>query len=231
VRRQQCLGAGAVLAIVAIKPHFIYLFWIVLIFWIWHQGQWRILFGAALAGVAAAALPLLFDPAIYSHYLDLYRTASLPLPLDLPAPTLRNVLKYFLSIDSILIEHLPTVVGIAWVLLYWHRHKDDWIWDEKLPLILLVSIVTTAYTWTFDQVVLLPAILQVAAWMRERRMTWHGAAAAIFYCVVDLSYLVLKFRVVNDFYYFWLAPAMLIIYLTMRRAYRRRAESMSNDCK
>jgi hypothetical protein len=72
-----------------------------------------ILNGALLAGLAAAALPLLFDPAVYSHFFEFYRTASIPLPLDLPAPTLRNTVKIFLSIDSWMVDYLSTRIGVV----------------------------------------------------------------------------------------------------------------------
>jgi hypothetical protein len=219
VQRQKWMAAGVALAVVAVKPHFIYLFWIVLILWIWRQRQWSMLLGAGLAGLAAAALPLIFDPAVYSHYLDLYRTASLPMPLDLPAPTLRNALIALSPVNRGVVEYLPLIIGIGWILFYWHRHKNRWNWDDQLPLVLLVSLVTSTYTWTFDQVVLLPALCQGAAWMRERKLVWYGKAAAVLYGGVDLLYLTMKLSVVYDFYYFWMAPTLLIIYLMLKQAY------------
>jgi hypothetical protein len=216
LRRRQCVAAGAVLAIAAVKPHFIYLFWIALLLWIWQRAQWRVLGGAALAGLAAAALPLFFDPAVYSHFFELYRTAPYRLPLDMPAPTLRNVLTMFLSVDSVLVEHLPTAAGVLWIFAYWRRHEEQWSWEDKLPLILLVSVVTTAYTWTFDQVIFLPAIMQAAAWTRGRTLNRQGLAAVVVYCLADVLYLVLKFRLANDLYYFWFAPTLLIVYLLLK---------------
>jgi len=139
------------------------------------------------------------------------------MPLDLPAPTLRNVLKVFTPVDSAVVEYLPTMAGIGWMLFYWLRHKDQWEWAEQLPLILLVSIVTSAYTWSFDQVVFLPAIFQGAAWVRGRRVGWYGKAAVVFYGGIDIFYLTMKFVVVNDFWYFWMAPAYLANYLVLRK--------------
>jgi len=217
VQRQKWIAAGAALVIVSVKPHFVYLFWIALFLWICQRGRWRILLGAGLAWLLAAILPLIIDPAVYSQYVELYSRAPLRMPLDLPAPTLRNVLKVFTPVDSAVVEYLPTMAGIGWMLFYWLRHKDQWEWAEQLPLILLVSIVTSAYTWSFDQVVFLPAIFQGAAWVRGRRVGWYGKAAVVFYGGIDIFYLTMKFVVVNDFWYFWMAPAYLANYLVLRK--------------
>ena len=51
-------------------------------------------------------------------------------------------------------------------------------------------------------------------------LRWLGGISAIVsYGVIDISYFAMKFVVVNDFYYFWMAPALLIVYLFVRHIY------------
>ena len=48
---------------------------------------------------------------------------------------------------------------------YWRRHTEFWDWREQLPIVLLVAVVTASFVWTFDQIVLLPAVIQCAVWL------------------------------------------------------------------
>jgi len=215
-RRGMKFAAGALLALTLVKPHFVYLFWIVFVPWIWQRRQWSLLLGTAVAGAAAAVLPLFFNPSVYHQYVDLFRPTALQLPLELPAPTLRNAANLLLQLDLGVWQLLPSLLAALWILFYWWRHRADWHWSEKLPLVLIVSLTTSAYTWTFDQVVFLPALIQGASWLVRRRLPWYRSIAALLYIAIDLAHLVLRFFVAEELWYFWLAPALLIAYLVYR---------------
>src|SRR5207249_3508387 len=60
--------AGAFLVLVAIKPQLTHLFWVALLLWAWERRCWRLVLGAALAGLGALAWPLLANPALPGHY-------------------------------------------------------------------------------------------------------------------------------------------------------------------
>ena len=215
-RRGMKFTAGALLALTLVKPHFVYLFWIVFVPWFWQRRQWSLLLGTAVVGTAAAILPLFFNPSVYHQYVDLFRPTDLRLPLELPAPTLRNAANLLLQLDLGVWQMLPSLLAAMWILFYWWRHRADWQWSERLPLILIVSLTTSAYTWTFDQVVLMPAIIQGASWLVRRRLLWYRSIAALLYITIDLVHLVLRFFVAEELWYFWLAPALLIAYLVYR---------------
>jgi hypothetical protein len=40
--------------------------------------------------------------------------------------------------------------GVGWFLLYWRRYQSNWVWAEQLPLIILVSVTTGSFAWSFD---------------------------------------------------------------------------------
>jgi len=55
---------------------------------------------------------------------------------------------------------LPGLVGLA---IYWRRYRLDWTWRDRLPMVLSLSVLTAAYGWPFDEVVLLVPVLMIAA--------------------------------------------------------------------
>ncbi len=215
-RQIKKVAAGAVLALMFVKPHFVYLFWMVLLLWVFERRQWTLLASAALVGFAAAALPLMFNSSVYDQFIELYRVAPVKLPLDLPSPTWRNVAKLLLQLDIGSWQMLPSLVGVVWAFFYWQRHRADWEWSDRLPLVLMVSVVTSAYTWTFDQVVFLPALIQGASWLVRQRLPWYRSIAALLYIFINLAHVILRFFVAEELWYFWLAPALLIAYLVYR---------------
>ena len=138
------------LVILSIKPHLLYLFWMVAALWVFQKHQRRVISGVAVMGAVAALMPLLFDPRIYSQYLVLYQNSQVLRPMDWAAPTLRNVMKMFLHVDQPWAQFSPTIIGISWALYYWQRHRHEWIWRERLPLIILISVASSFFVWTYE---------------------------------------------------------------------------------
>ncbi|MSP37897.1 MAG: DUF2029 domain-containing protein [Deltaproteobacteria bacterium] len=216
-REENWFAFGAALAILSIKPHLVFLFWIVLVLWLWQRKQWRVVLGAVAAGIGAAAIPLLFNAQIYSEYFALQRLEGITQPFDWPAPTLGNAVNFFFEFGGRELQLLPALVGIVWLLFYWRRHKRSWRWSERLPMILLVSVTTNFFVWTYDQVILLPALIQGASWLARRRLPWYRSGAALLYLGINLAHAVLRMFLADELWYFWLAPAMLIAYLVYDR--------------
>lgn len=212
-RQRRNFAAGAARALTLVKPHFVYLFWIVFALLILERRLWSLLAGVAVVGLVAAAIPLVFNPAVYHQYVDLFGPTELRLPLDLPAPTLRNVLKFLLQIEIGAAQHLLFVLAASWAVYYWWRHRVDWQWSKRVPLVLLVSLTTSAYTWTFDQVVFVPAIIQVATWLTRQHLPWYKSIAALLFVAINLTHAGLRVSVAEELWYFWLAPVLLVAYL------------------
>jgi hypothetical protein len=79
-----------------------------------------------------------------------------------------------------------------------------------------VSVATASFAWTFDYVVLLPAAIQAAVW--TSRSEDRVGRAVLIGTHIGLGGILLASKVfaVNDFWYFWLAPTLLLFYLTTR---------------
>lgn len=210
--KRKKLATGAALVILSIKPHLLYLFWIFLLLWLIEKQIWRLVLGAVLAGLVAALLPWFFNPKVYSEYVALYGISGILKPLDWPAPTLRNLLRLLVGIDDPWLQFAPTAIAVAWVFYHWRRHKSGWNWRDQVPIISVVSVASSIFVWTYDQVVLLPAILEGAAWIRQRPAPWIKFWCARVYITINVIHLLMRFWLAEELWYFWLAPALLMNY-------------------
>jgi hypothetical protein len=228
-RKQNPWVLGASLVVLSIKPQLLYLFWIVFLLWILHKRPRRSMFSAALLGLAALLVPVLFDAEIYSKYLALYGVAGILKPMDWPAPTLRNVMRILFGTDQTWLQVAPTVMAGAWAIYHWNKHKHQWRWHEQLPLLSGVSVATSIFAWTYDHVILIPAIMQAAAWMSRRSGAWYGYMAARVYMAINGCHFLMRFWLSEELWYFWLAPALLINYLIFRREERSLTQADMNS--
>jgi hypothetical protein len=108
------------------------------------------------------------------------------------------------------------LLGIAWLIVCWRSSRHDWRWPEQIPLLVTVSVVTAAYGWTFDQVVLLVMLLSAATVLsgaRQGTIAW-----ALIVVGVGLNFVALGLRgVLTDDKFWWLPLAWLLWYLLLRR--------------
>ena len=204
---------SASLLVLSLKPHLLYLFWIVFLLWLFDKRPWRLILSAALLGLSGVLLPVLFDTGIYSEYLGLYGASGISKPMDWPAPTLRNVVRILLAAEQTWVQFAPTAIAVAWAIYYWRHHRHQWHWQEQLPLLSLVSVTSSLFVWTYDHVVVLPAIMEAAAWMIRSPDPWHRYWASRVYLAINACHFLLRFWLAEELWYFWLAPALLINYL------------------
>jgi hypothetical protein len=215
-RKQKWFAMGASAAVLSVKPHLLYLFWIVFLLWIFRNRQWRVASGTVLVGLSAALFPLLFDPQIYDQYFALYTIADIPRPLDWLTPTPRSVIRVLMGPAHAWLQFLPSAVAIVWVLYYWQRHNHAWRWREQMPLVVLVSVTTSFFSWTYDQVVFFPAIIDAAIRIRHTPMAWHKFWAARLYILINGCHMLQRIFIADELWYFWLAPALLVNHLVFR---------------
>jgi len=220
-KRRQWWLAGASAVLIAIKPHLFYLFWIALLLWALDQRRWSALLGGALAGLAATAIPLAFNAAVISQYLH---TALNDPPFYWATPTLGAVLRLLFGVDKYWLQFAPTMVGLLWFLAYWQRHKRQWDWAEQMPLLLLVSVLTTSYGWEYDQVIVLPAVMQMAVWIYENKQRPTAGLAVGTHLAITSIAIAINLVVGSNFWYMWLAPAWLLSYILIRSQIYRESQ-------
>ncbi len=215
--RGKLFASGLCLTLLAIKPHLAYLFWIALLFWTFHTRQWRVICGGALGVALASALPVLIRPDIFTLYFQQYSTTLAPKPLSWQTPTLSTAFAHLVGTNTLGLRSITAVAGSIWLVYYWFNHRTRWNWVEELPLLLLVSQLTTPFAWTFDQVLLLPALMEVAVLTSKESWAAILKALAIGFTLINLGPLVILFIDPNYFWLFWMVPLYLLAYLRFKQ--------------
>jgi hypothetical protein len=209
--------AGAFTILVSIKPHLLYLFWIALALWVVEKRQWQLLIGAMISGFIAATIPLLFSPSVYTDYIQLNTTATWPTPYDWQTPTVGGAARLLFGGEKVWLQFVPCAIGIFWLLFHWHKSKNQWEWTEQLPILIVASVATAPFAWSFDYIVILPAVIQAASWLSRRPVLSRESPVIVFYVIIMTLYVLLFFVSPNDFWRFWLGPACVIAYLIFHK--------------
>ena len=238
-RRGYHYAAGAATVLLAIKPHLAYLVWLAIPCDAFARGRWRILIGGAVAGLACSAVPMLFDPPVWQQYADAMRRRP---PEGWVSPTLGTLRRLEFGEERLGLQFVTVVAGLAWFAWHWRKRKGEWDWAEQLPLLLLVSFVTAPYgAWPFDMVLLLPAAMWLilkcgplapradsASARGASGPHWSGWVVAGL-AAVNVGCLVLNLLKVTSFYFLWVPPAVLLLYVlgTRRSAAPAPAHSIA----
>ncbi|MGA8761261.1 MAG: glycosyltransferase family 87 protein [Candidatus Sulfotelmatobacter sp.] len=203
--------AGAFLFLVALKPHLVYLLWAALLLWSIRRRTARALVALASVTLAACAIAVALDHSIFVQYLDLLTRGGVLAELT---PTVSGLLRLCLPRYHA-IQALPALLALIWFGSYWRSARDRWQWREQIPILLLVSLLTTSYDWFFDQVVVLPCVFQAAAWLTTSQR-FVSIAVAVFYLGTNAAVLALILEHQTTFWYVWTVPAWFALYLISR---------------
>jgi hypothetical protein len=226
-RRDRDLAAGACLMLTLIKPQLVYLLGVAVLLWVVDQRRWRVVLGGGLALVLATVIPWLVNPAVIGQWRQLLHEHP---PGDWVTTTFGSLLRTCFGEERRWLQYVAPTIGIAWLAWYWPRHRQTWDWADQLPLLLLVSIITTFFTWMGDMVVLLPAVVQAAVWVARSERPKFMAAATLLYLLANAVILViLSFMPDNQLIHLWVAPALLVGYLFIRQATRVSAQVKENS--
>jgi hypothetical protein len=211
--------AGAFLALVSIKPQIIYLIWFAILFWVIKQHRWKILLSCIMSVIALTLIALLFNPLVITQYLAMLQNSYLS---DLATPTIGAYLRFFwLGVDKFWLQFIPPVFGALWFIFYWLKNQNSWGWLDKLPILLLVSQVTAPYTYTYDQVILIPAIVLGVVRLIENGKQRSTLILAIILIIISVLDLMLHMKL-NDFWFIWMAPALFVWFQAVEYFYRNR---------
>jgi len=168
--------AGAALVLVLGKPHVALLFLLAVALWTVHHKRWRVWISGTLALLAASLIVELLNPSIWAQFLA--RTALVVHEAE-AYPNLGGALFATTGIHSLAL--IPQIAGLIWLAWYWKQHRNRWTWWEHGTLVLLCSIVCSYYSYPYDEILALPALLLAAAQPKRR------AFLAVF-LVTELGY-------------------------------------------
>jgi hypothetical protein len=220
LRRGSDWAAGLALVPALVKPQLFHLVGLALLLWAVRERRWAVLAATAAGLAVAAGLALAPNPHVLGQYADLM--AHHP-PAECLSPTLGAVLRAAFGRDRFWLQFLPPLAGVAWLVPHWLRHRRTWDWQEQLPLVLLVSLLTTSYgAWAFDLVVLLLPVLGTAAALCRSGRRQLALTALAGYLALNVLALALNLLGVDGFWFLWLTPAVLVGYLACSAALRAR---------
>ena len=213
-RQKKWFLAGAFVCLLGIKPQDSYLFIIALIVWIIYKRRWGVILGAGLVTSLITAIPLLYNPDIFSQYYREVLAHSFQYYWD--TPTLGNLLRSVLGNDKHYLQYCPTIVGIAWLFYHWYHNCLKWVWAEQAPLLLFMSLMTTFYVWINDYLLLLVAIIQASIWLIHDPLRPYSKLMILIYLIINLMAWVTAFSVHSEKWILWMVPALFINYLLLK---------------
>ena len=89
------------------------------------------------------------------------------------------------------VQFIPTGLGLLWSVWYYARNRQSWAWRRHGLALLVVSLLTTPYSWMTDEVVLLPAILQGVVWLNRAKLKVRSQLVVLLFVCLDLLLLLI----------------------------------------
>jgi len=209
--------AGASLLLVVAKPHVVFLFLLAVLLWILYSKRWKILVSGTVAFSAATVAAIAINPHIYAQFMDrtrlvVHETESYPnLGGALYAASGHHVLAL-----------VPQLIGLIWLAFYWRKHRVEWDWKSDGMIVLLVSVATSYYSYPYDEVLVLPALLAAFANGKNRRMFLVGLLATNLGYALYISNVAGHFKL-GYMFLWWPASAWLVTYVLSQHPRTRLA--------
>jgi Glycosyltransferase family 87 len=211
-RPQKSWLAGVFLIPASLKPQVLYLFFIAFFLWVVFSRKRSALVSFVSIIILLGIIVYLIDPQVYKQYLQCMSEKG---PANWATPTFGFYMRLLNNQTGFQLQFLPSIIGTAWMLYFWLKHRLEWEWKREMPLILFVTTISAAYIWTYDLVVLLLPLLLAFIGLLGHNRRWEVVVLVACYVVIDLLYLWLHLRM-DDSKFIWLAPALFIWYIAAR---------------
>jgi hypothetical protein len=211
VQRKQDWLAGASLLLILGKPHVALLFLLALALWIIQTRRWIIAVSGSLALLASSLIVELINPHIFAQFVN--RT-NLVVHESESYPDLGGMLYLLSGVHALAL--IPQIAGLIWLVFYWKEHRHNWNWWEQGPIVILCSVVCSYYSYPYDEILALPALLIASAGGRQRPFF-------IAFSIVNLGYLAYLTGIAGHFgfgymFLWWTATGWLITFIVSQRA-------------
>lgn len=208
--------AGVALVAAALKPHLIFLVLVDFVIVEARRRRWTML-GSFAAGVAVACIvPVFVEPAIYSHFLGSDGSAT----FAWFTPTLGAWLEHLAGFESVVLQLTPTALAVGAAALValtrpldaTRNHEDG-----RLMLLVVASLLTAPYLWSYDFMLLLPVGVWIIAWDTAGRPAERPALSAVLLVVANVAMLAGSRAMHYQIWYPLLVLALLLIGLRTDR--------------
>lgn len=204
--------AGIFAGLIGIKPQLLILFWIALLLWSFQQRKWQALAGSAVTIGAGLVTAALFNPNVVTEYVQSIQGTP---PFYLATPTIGYYLRAVFGFEKSWLQFIPSLIGVFWLVYYWQKKRSNWDWLQEMPILMFASIITAPFTWSHDQMILTPALMQAAIWLLLSRKRWKASLILVVFIIANIANLALH-KLQDETWAIWLAPLWLGCYLISR---------------
>ncbi len=204
--------AGIFAGLTSIKPQLLILFWITLILWSFHQKKWQVLAGSAVTIIAGFVISIGYNHNVLIEYIQSLQSSP---PFYLATPTLGYYLRIIFGLDKSWLQFVPTLLGVLWLLFYWHLKSSNWDWLQEIPILLFASLITAPFTWNHDMMVLTPALMQATILLLVSQNRLVKFSILVVFILANLANLILH-KLLDKSWAVWMAPLLLICFLIAR---------------
>jgi hypothetical protein len=221
VKQKRFFWTGTTISLVLIKPHNTYLFLLALVVWVLVEKRWELLLGAIVSIIVSISITLIFIPNIFVKYMVLISTGITNSWLN---ATLGSILRLKFGYDLVWLIYIPIIPGLIWFFWYWFTHYRSWNWDTAVPILLIISALTTPWGWLLDLTLVIPVIVYLVwrlmyGWKFITNIKRSGILVLFFLYIVVTSVIILErgkiFTYPHDLW--WFSTFLLIIFVGMDR--------------
>lgn len=221
LHKRRDMLAGICLIALGMKPHLLYLVVLAIICWTVQSRRWKIAIGAVSIYVLSTAAAIAFN-----HQALGYFHGSTQAAMDTICGV-GGALRSIFGMQMAWLQFVPTVFGSIWFAFYWKKHRNAWVWQQRIPTLVLVSLATAPYSWSHDYVLVFPAVLSLAVALSKTRTDWVAPAGCYF--IVQM----VIFNMCNGLPKAWVSTASLLwlaFYYGIRHYCVRRIEMPAAAC-
>jgi hypothetical protein len=205
--------AGALLFFTAFKPQLTFLIWPALVLAGVFEREWKPLLGFGVVLVAATVAILAARTEVFTEYSVMLRVQRVAY---YETSTIGTLLRHVSRVEWM--QFVPSVFGLAWFARHWTTRRRSWDWAVEMPMLVLVSIISTWYAWFTDEVIMIPVLFSVVATIGKQ--AWERPA--LFYLSLNVAGIALA--VGHHIYLQTWIPILWLAYLLKDQRFLRAKE-------
>ncbi len=220
LNQKKDLTAGAILLLTTIKPHISYFFLLLLLIWVIKYRRWKVVEGFLIALAASLTLITIIQPAWVRDYINLIPV--IPLSTNFTS----TVGSFIANRFHTRIFQFSAILLILLIKPLLKTSETNGLFTA-MNFALLVSLPLSPYGFSFDQIVLLPSIVQIIAWLAAGKLSTRTVAIVIGALVLFYAFVMYLLSInILEYYWFFMIPFILLfIYFITWKMSRGLSES------
>jgi hypothetical protein len=196
--------AGAALLLATIKPQISYFFLLIVLIWIIRNRRWQIVLGFIYVTLFSLAVFWIIYPSWIHDYFILIK--SMPY-YSIYTSTIGSFIASVFHTKVFYFSAITLLFFIKPIIRFLERAG----WFTTMNIALLVSLPLSPFGFTFDQIVILPSIVQIIAWLWNQQLP-EKSSKIIIGSLILFYLFVLRMLAINGLKYYWFV-IIPIIYL------------------